>query len=367
MTLAVLAGCSLQGADLSPDAADSTGATDGSSIFNGSQINAIYGSAQVSTFAGAVGSASHVDGMGAAARLYGPEGMGFNGTSIYVAEPGSHTLRSLDPLTAAVGTAAGTAFSPGFSASQLGYPRDVEALGGQLFVSEPQYSIIGLVLPPVHVVGAGIASNMYGYVDGPAASARFWGPSALVAVGTDLYIADSNNHVIRRFDTLSGMVTTFAGKFLEGKIVDGPAAQARFLGPQALATDGISLFVGEVQSFKIRKISLATGTVTTLSGVGGLSGQVDGAAAQAQFGIVTELLYSGGSIYVSDAGNHSIRKVNAATGDVSTVAGRRDHQGFSDGAGSIASFNRPVGLALAAGALFVSDSRNHVIRRITGF
>ena len=336
-------------------------------MFGGVEINATFGNAVVSTFAGSKVAGGHLDGVGSAARLIGPAGMGSDGIMVYFAEPGSHTLRSVNPASALVTTLSGTAYSPGDSASQMRHPLDVVPSGGGFFVSEGLNHAISSIFPPLRVVAAGDVNIAGAYGDGAAATARFFGPSGLALVGTDLYIADTNNHVIRKFDSLAGNVSTFAGRQDSSGTQDGPALTATFAGPSALATDGVYLYVGDLQGLKIRRVNLASGVVSTLSGAGTLGGQVDGTAAEAQFGAVKDLAISGGYLYVADWSNHAVRKVSTATGNVTTVAGRRDRAVYVDGAGSSAGFAYPAGLAIVGASMFVTDPDNFVIRKITNF
>lgn len=203
-----------------------------------------------------------------------------------------------------------------------------------------------------------------GFADGPGNAAKFDIPNG-VALGKDgnLYIADRNNHVIRKVAP-DGTVTTVAGTpGMQGN-VNGAAATARFSLPDHIAVDSVgNIFVTETNENRIRKIT-AGGIVSNFAG-SGLGGWVDGPGATAKFFAPTGVTVdSAGFVYVVDASNQRIRKITPA-GVVSTLAGQQA-PGWVDGQGSAAKFNDPFGIAVdAAGNLYVADLSNYRIRKIS--
>jgi len=191
-----------------------------------------------------------------------------------------------------------------------------------------------------------------GLTNGAAANALFNDPAALACdTNGNIYIADSQNHAIRKINT-QGAASTFAiGPF------DTPSGIA-------IALDG-TLIVSDTGNHTIRKVA-SDGTVSTLAGLPGQSGFVNGIGSAARFNSPLGVaIASNGTVYVADCGNHSIRAI-APGGSVSTFAGSTGDWGAADGSGAQVHFNGPVGLALdASGNLFVSDSNNHTIRKIT--
>ena len=201
------------------------------------------------------------------------------------------------------------------------------------------------------------------FADGPANQATFRLPSGVaVDAAGNYYVADRDNNAIRKI-SIAGAVTTLAGTGVFG-YVDGPGASARFRFPSDVAVDAAGVvYVADFNNHVIRRIS-PTGTVTTVAG-NGQTGLTNGAAATATFNFPESLVVDGsGTIYVADTGNHVIRKITAA-GAVSTFAGT-GAAGFTDGTGTAASFSRPTGIALdAAGNVYVTDTMNNAVRKIS--
>jgi sugar lactone lactonase YvrE len=194
-------------------------------------------------------------------------------------------------------------------------------------------------------------------------------PSAIVFDSSgDLYFAETANHVIRRVDT-TGAITTIAGSGAQGFSGDaGPATAATLDSPQGLALDSANnLYIADTHNHRIRKLNLTTGTLTTIAGTGtpGFSGD-NALATTAQLNLPTALAFdTNGNLYLADTGNHRIRKISA-TGIITTIAGTGT-QGFSGDAGpaTSATIDSPTGLALdAANDLYLADTHNHRVRRI---
>lgn len=205
-----------------------------------------------------------------------------------------------------------------------------------------------------------------GFADGPRLDARFRNPTGLAkdAAG-NLYVADTGNHVIRRIAT-DGTVTTLAGSAGQAGSADGTGSAARFSYPWGLAVDASgNVYVGDSGNHTIRRVTPA-GVVTTFAGTAGVAGSADGTGAAARFASPSGLtLDAAGNLFVSDYANSTIRRITPG-GVVSTFAGTAGVFGYADGVGPAARFNYPDGLVFdTAGNLFVADSNNHILRRIT--
>jgi streptogramin lyase len=162
-------------------------------------------------------------------------------------------------------------------------------------------------------------------------------------------------------------VFTLAGQALVSGGTNGTGTNACFGDPAAMVVDsGGNIFLADSQNNAIRKIT-TNGVVTTFAGQLGIPGALDASGTNALFNSPCGLAFdSGGNLYVSDTGNNIIRKVTPA-GAVSTVAGAAGSGGFGDGPAGGALFNSPLGIVIGAnGAIFVADSGNHIIRTIYG-
>ena len=206
-------------------------------------------------------------------------------------------------------------------------------------------------------------SGTRGNTDATGVDASFRNPNQ-IAVDTsgNVYVADYNNHSIRKI-TPAGIVTTYAGGGSQGS-ANGTGASASFYYPSGVAVDGSgNVYVADGGNHKIRKISSA-GTVTTLAG-NGMAGDSNGTGSNASFNYPSAVAVDTlGNVYVADLGNHKIRKITSA-GVVTTLAGSGS-QGSANGTGASASFYSPYGLAVdTSGNVYVADSFNHKIRKIT--
>ena len=206
-----------------------------------------------------------------------------------------------------------------------------------------------------------------GSADGTGSGAQFNGPYSLVVDHAgNVFIPDAYNYTIRKV-TSAGVVTTVAGTPGVPGSADGTNGGAQFNGPVGLAVDRAgNLYVADYFNSTIRKAT-PSGTnwvVSTLAGLAGSSGSVDGTNSSARFskpiGVAAD---SAGNLYVT--GNETVRKVTP-DGVVTTIAGLAGSWGSADGIGSSARFDGPGGVALdSAGNLYLADSYNHAIRKLT--
>lgn len=178
------------------------------------------------------------------------------------------------------------------------------------------------------------------------------------------FVADTVNHVIRKV-TPAGIVSVFAGTAGQSGSDNG-SANTRFNSPEGIGIDGGgNIFVADTGNHLIRKITSA-GVVSTFAGGAGVVGSTDDSGTAARFssprGIAVRS--SSGEVFVADTGNHTIRRISGA-GAVTTLAGAAGASGVADGTGSVARFSNPETLALGGGSnLFVADTGNHTIRQL---
>jgi hypothetical protein len=211
-----------------------------------------------------------------------------------------------------------------------------------------------------------------GYLAVPMSMRRRRSLAALLAVGLSPALAEEPRPAWRApapagssGDTAPAMtVGVLAGSSAWTGSDGGVGTAARFVSPFGVATDGRQLYVTDADDYTVRRISLATRRVTTLAGKGGVRGTEDGARDRARFYWPRGIAVHGGNLYVTDSGSDTVRKVVIATGAVSTVAGSALHPGKADGVGAAASFNVPTGIATDGVHAYVADTENDSIRKI---
>jgi hypothetical protein len=325
----------------------------------------------VSTVAGSAGNAGSRNATGTNALFWGPVAItADSATNLYVADYFNGTIRKVTPAKV-VDTLAGSASNdskdgPGANA-RFSLPQSLAAdSSGNIFVADAANDTIR------KITSAGIVSTFAGQAGNPGSAngsgtnAQFYGPQAVaVDSGGNVYVADTANHTIRKI-TSAGAVSTLAGLAGSANNFDGTGASAQFYAPQGIAVDGAgNVYVSDTLNYTIRQITPG-GAVTTLAGVAGTFGSTDGTNSSALFGWPKGLaLDSSTNLYVADYLNHTIRQITPA-GVVTTVAGLAGISGNADGTNSSARFFEPEAVAVdGAGSLYVLDSGNQTIRKIT--
>lgn len=193
----------------------------------------------------------------------------------------------------------------------------------------------------------------------------FFGPRGIATDSSgNIYVADSNNSLIRKV-TSAGVVSTLAGAVGTTEWADGTGADAYFNNPYSVATDNIgNVYVADINNHVIRKVTPA-GVVTTFAGTPGVSGNTNGTTSTALLNRPSGIAIDGsGNFYIADTANNQIRKITPS-GTVTTLAGSGD-PGSTDGIGAAASFNGPSGITVTnTGTVYVADFNNYLIRKIT--
>jgi uncharacterized repeat protein (TIGR02543 family) len=323
-----------------------------------------------STVLGIPTKAGSADGAGVGPLFNTAYGLCSDGTWIYIADYGNNCLRRADPATGAVTLFAGGPGDPGTGnalsnplAARFGNPIALATDGAMLYVADHSaHTIRSVNLATGEVATLAGSPGASGYVDGTGATARFTNPAGLALLGGFLYVADSNNHAIRRIDPATGDVTTLAGGRDANRFDDGP--NARFNTPLGLATDGVSLFVADTVNRVVRRLDPATGAATVLAGQAGVVGTAYGPAPYVRFRDPRFLACDGAYLYLTDATSHSVSRIAIADGTTTSVAGADMVAGYADGVGAAARFNTPEGICVAGGSLYLFDRQNYVLRRI---
>jgi gliding motility-associated-like protein len=301
---------------------------------------------------------------------------------IEVVDGGSSSSLQVSSYTTGFNFDAGSS-NTGNEATSDGTSGMVKSADGlYLFVSDERNHVIKKIDVSDSTVSivAG-TSGSSGFVDASGASARFNQPAGLaIDDAGNLYVADKNNHSIRKIvdpTAASPAVSTIAGTTSAGNVT-GTIATARFNEPSGVAVDfSGNIYVADKNNHRIKKI--ANGNVTTLAGPTAdvvvfpdfTNGQIDGAGNIARFYFPTDLAidFSGNNLYVADRHNNIIRQVSTSDGATSTFAGSISSTtaGYQDGASASARFNHPTGIAVdIEGNVYVADTRNQVIRKVSG-
>jgi streptogramin lyase len=202
--------------------------------------------------------------------------------------------------------------------------------------------------------------------DGQGTSASFVAPYGITAnADGTVWVSDTDSQQIRKISP-TGFVSTLAGSFGNDGSSDGTGDSANFEYPYGLTVDNLgNVFVADTFNYTVRKI-VPDGTVSTWAGTAGQNDSTDGLGEAARFyapyGIVAD---PSGNLYVADTLNHVIRKISPDR-TVTTYAGAAKVSGSADGTLTTARFNHPHGIAIDASQnLYVADTFNHTVRKIT--
>jgi large repetitive protein len=246
-------------------------------------------------------------------------------------------------------------------------------LGTQLLHGRGKGSL-GVFLPGTINTVAGNGNWIYQGDGGLAIQSPIFLPGGVaVDPAGNIYLSDTNNNRVRKVDAVTGIITTVAGNGSPGSGGDGGlAVNASVNNPSALLLTGAGdLYIADSSNNAIRKLTLATGILSTIAGQLGQQGAAgDGGPATLATlndpgGLAMDIA---GTLYIADTGNHTIRKIDPATGFISLVAGTPTVSGFGGDGGPAASglFNKPLGLAMdPSGNLYIADQSNQRIRKIS--
>lgn len=331
---------------------------------------------KIETYAGSPGVAGSVDGPRIEALLSSPTRIAIDadGTA-YFTETLNHTIRRISPegyvsLSGGKFDTSGSQDGP-IEDARFFHPAGI-AIGppgspfqGSIFVADQGNFVIRRIDPDGLVSTWAGTPGQSGYVDGPAAAARFVMPLDLEFDDAGhLYVSD--RCAIRRIST-DGVVSTWAGQLtcLHGDVEEGPRSAVKLGVVSGLAFDQQrNLYASQPNENVIRRFEPDPGEVSTVIG-SGIRGWADGTWQDARMsGPVSLARHPSGSIYYVEHFNYVVREI-VSGGTIRTVAGSPGIHGFSDGVGSMAIFSDAFGLDVAPdGSLLITDG-NHVIRRAT--
>lgn len=343
-------------------------------VTEASTIRKVTPAGVVTTIAGVPGMFGTNDGPGATARFNTPIGMVIDtSNNLFVADSVNCTIRKIYPSKLVTNFAgqpgvAGTANGSGGNA-RFSFPAQLTIDSvNNIYVADQGNHCIRMITPNATVATIVGTPGFPGSTDGSQFTSKFNSPAGIAIRSNLVFVADTGNHTIRVFAAGGSAVATVAGLAGNPGSVDGTGSAARFRSPYALAVDrNTNIFVADYGNRLIRKVT-AAGVVTTIGGTAGVSGALDGPANTALFNLPVGIAVSvvTGTLYVAEYGNCDIRTISAGT--VATLAGLpgTTFTGANDDVASAARFWSPFGIAAAAsGNVYVADTSNNTIRKIT--
>lgn len=323
----------------------------------------------ITTFAGNANVAGGANGTGDSASFNNPFGVAIDAAkNLYVADTVGNTIRKITPgrvVTTLAGTAGtfGSADGTG-NAARFNFPVGVAVdAAGNVYVTDSKNFIIRKVSPAGAVTTLAGSVSQIGFTDGQGSAARFFLPYGIaVDSAGNVYVAEGGNHLIRKI-TADGVVSTLAGSPQQAGFVNGTGSGARFDTPWGLALDGSgNLYVADSGNNAIRRVT-PSGVVTTVAGLAGPAGSLDGPVSVARFSQPRGVaLDTNGNIFVADYGNTLLRHI-ATNGIVTTLAGTQSTVGAVDSVGAAARFYDPTGIAADGSTVYIADTSNNSIRR----
>jgi streptogramin lyase len=363
-------------------AIDSTGALY-IADFNDSRVRKIapptVATLTLSTIAGTGTAGYNGDGPATSASLNSPQGVAADAAgNVYIADFSNNRIRKVTAGT--ISTVGGTGVGgysgeggPAISAGINGPVGMAVDAAGNVFFADYYNQRIRKITVATGIITTVAGNGVAGYLgDGGIATAAELNFPTQVAVDRagNLYIADSYNQRIRMVTAETSIITTLAGTGTVGVNGDGgPASLAQLNRPSGVTVDAAgNVYIADMNNHRIRKVTAATGIITTLAGSGVLGGY-DG---EFVLGTLATLNFpanlaadAGGNVYIADRYNQRIRKVSAATGFITTIAGSSNADyGGDGGVSSAGQLNYPYSVAVdAAGSLYVADTYNHRVRK----
>lgn len=241
------------------------------------------------------------------------------------------------------------------------------------FGAEARFDMAKLLGPMETLVAAAAIAAIFG----SAAPARAQVPTASLQTGPRLdfpaglatdnrtvYVANSRNNTIVAVDVVSHSITNLAGTNFQDGSNDGVGPTARFNSPDGMALVNRDLYVLDTNNSDLRKINLDTHAVSTAAGTANISGTDDGHANAAHFNLPTQIATDGQNLYISDSGNNLVRRLSLADGMVKTIGGQAQVAGKVDGPAAKSEFNGPSGIATDGKSVWIADTGNEEIRKI---
>jgi sugar lactone lactonase YvrE len=323
-----------------------------------------------------------------AASLNLPAGLALDGAgNLYIADSNHYRIRVVNAKTGIITTIAGNG-APGYAgdngpatAATLTTPSGVAVDGaGNVYIADSGNNVVRKVAAATGIIATAAGNGAPGSPanvgdGGPATSANLNNPQGVtVDTAGNLFIADTSNHRIRRVDAVTGIITTVAGNGNTngtgggGSAGDGgQATKAELNFPYAVAFDAAgNMYIPDSGNNRIRKVN-TSGVITTFAGSGIAGYRGDGGAATSAelwspWGVIAD---PAGNIYIADTQDEAVRKVNALTGDISTIAVNDGAEDLYNGNLYELSIYAPVGIAIDGGGnIYVANYFNQDVQQI---
>ncbi|HZL28082.1 MAG TPA: hypothetical protein VFC39_16285, partial [Acidobacteriaceae bacterium] len=250
---------------------------------------------------------------------------------------------------------------------------DGTVLGSTLLTGVGQGGL-GVLQPGQMDTLAGSDTWIYKTDGVPANGAAIFLPEGVVVdAAGNIYLSDTTNNRVRRVDAVTGLISTVAGNGIPGFAGDGGlATKASINQPVGLQLDGAgNLFFVDSANHVVRRVDAVSQVITTVAGVGGVCGYTgdSGPANAANLCEPSGIAFdAGGNLYIGDTGNNVVRRVDAVNGNIGTVAGLGPNKGGYNGDGILATtaeLNAPWSVAIGLdGALYITDRDNNRIRKV---
>lgn len=326
----------------------------------------------VSTVAGTAGSAgfnNYSSNSSSPSLLNHSTDITTDGANFYVADYGNNAIRQISPA-GMVSTLQCT--TDGTTPSTFNRPTGITTDGINLYVADSGSNTIRFININTKIVTViGSATGLAGSIDSTDITAvRFNQPIGITTDGVNLYVTDFNNATVRRINIATKAVFTLAGTSGASGTADGIQGAARFNMPGRITTDGVHIYLSDFYNRTIRKIEISTGSVTTIAGtpgqLGSDGGTLDGIGTAARFNQPNGITTDGTNLYVTDSFQNTIRKIVIASGVVSTISGISGTAGIGgnvDSPGTPA-FYTPIGMTTDGISLYVADAFNNTVRKI---
>jgi RHS repeat-associated protein len=355
---------------------------DGATIYfgDGTRRNAASIRADViTTLAGSVEGFSGDGGPATAAQISVPLGIAVDAAGNVLIADGGVRIRRVDAATGIISTIAGTG-TPGFGGdggpalqAQLNLPGGIAVdTAGNILIADSLNHRIRRIHAITGTISTVAGSGIGGFAgdNGQATQARLNQPNDVTLDATgNILIADRNNHRIRRVDAATGIITTITGSGAGFSGDGGLATQARLNTPQGVALDAAgNIFIRDSGNRRVRRIDAITGIIRTVAGTGvdGFAGD-GGPATAARFGFGGFIeVDAAGNLWIADAFNNRIRRVDAATGIITTVIGSGTQGFFGDGGpAASAGLTLPAAIALTStNEVILADSFASRVRTV---